>query len=259
MVGFVVTDAEIENPQFGRGLVERDFSVHPLGWCEAVRGFDIPLIPRDEMMARWDMQKKQRGCNRDLMRAKNIQPLNQDRTKYCWAYSSTFATMMAVARSGRRCEPLSGTSIACKIKNFRNQGGWCTKSMEYITEHGVCRIADWPQGMAGLRRDIDTPGVWKRAKRFRVTEWMDLEPGNIDQLITCLLLGLPVATDYNWWGHSVCTADIADLQIRGGKITTFDSECVNSWGSGWGDNGRGVLRGRKTLFNSAVVPMVVVG
>jgi len=257
MSGYIVTDGDRKNREYGTGLKERDYNSHPVGYCS--QPFRLPLIPRNEWEDRWQAMKRSKAQTSDLVKRRKVASLNQTQSSYCWAYSSTMATMLTYMRAVQHYVPLSGTSIACKIKGFRNQGGWCTQSLEYITEHGVCRIDDWPQGKEGIRKDYDSPTAWKAAAKYRVTEWMDLEPGNRDQLITCLLSGLPVATDFNWWGHSVCTIDIADIQVRQGKIKVFDSLIKNSWGDRWGDKGHGVLQGSKAIPNGAIAPLVTVG
>jgi hypothetical protein len=82
---------------------------------------------------------------------------------------------------------------------------------------------------------------------------MDLsEDANIvkHQLATCLLLNIPVVTDFNWWGHSVCA-------VRLVKRNPFTIRIWNSWGDSWSDSGMGDLTGSKAIPDGAVAPRVM--
>lgn len=256
MAGFVITDDDAfpDGMEYGRGLDPRNYSIHPVGYCS--KPFLLDLIPSGSVEKFIRAKETSRGRLSDFRNRGNggspISSTNQGNTNYCWAHSSTAAVMLARTVAGEPHVDLSATSIACKIKNFKNVGGWGSQSLEYITDHGVCRLDDWPQGPAGIRRDMDSPPAWVEAKRFRVTEWMDLEPRNTEQLIACLLRNFPVVSDFNWWRHSVVTLDLISLN----PLRTL---IWNSWGDRWGDNGFGILEGRKAIPDGMIAPFVTVG
>lgn len=238
----------------GCGLIPRDYSLEPVGYFASA--FDLPLIPRSEWSDRIAEKDRAKSWLSDQRARQNIKSTNQGQTNYCWAHSSASAVMLTRAQQGEPHVQLSATSIACKIKNFANQGGWGSQSLEYTTEHGICTIADWPEGPTGRRQEFDTPMAWATAKRFRVVEWMDLQPGDVDQFVTCLLLNIPVVSDYNWWRHSVCSMRV---KWDGRNVRTVQSRIWNSWGDGWGENGEGWLDPAKSIPNGAIAPRVVVG
>lgn len=245
MVDFVVTDP---NPDgMGTGLIERNYSLYPIGYNS--RPFDLPLIPKSEYGDRKREKERVKSTLPHLRKRHNIPSTNQGQTNYCWAHSSASAVMLSRVAQGQKHVDLSATSIATRIKNFRNVGGWGSQSLEFIAENGICRLQDWPQGPAGIRRDLDSPTVWQEAKSYKVTEWMDLDPRNADQLITCLLLDIPVVSDFNWWEHSVCSIWF--------DLNPFRVLIWNSWGDGWGENGEGWLDGRKAFPDGMIAPRVV--
>lgn len=166
----------------------------------------------------------------------------------CWAHSSTSAVLLLRALEGQPYADLSAFAVACIIKRFRDQGGWGAESLEFIAERGIPTSEFWPQ--QSMRRENDNEATWNNARLHRVTEWMDMEGGNKAQLVTCLLSGIPVVSDFNWWGHSVCTMDLV-------SIKPFRTRIWNSWGDNWSDNGAGILEGGKAVPNGMIAPRVM--
>ena len=236
-----------------RGLIPRDFAVQPVGYLACAKPFDLPLIPQSEWQARLDAQVAAKAQLSDIrnrgMDGKPIPSRDQDGKGYCWAHSSTSAALIVRALNNEPYADLSAFMVAAIIKGYRDQGGNGSESLEWMATNGICTSEFWPQ--QSMSRANDTPAMRANAKLHRFTEWMDLDPGQMKaQLVTCLLMGLPVVTDLSWWGHSVCTLDLVSL-------SPFRTRIWNSWGDGWGQNGTGILEGSKAIPDAALAARVM--
>jgi hypothetical protein len=258
----------VDGAQVMRGLVPRDYSQNPRGCYASSDPKDIPLIPRSDWpeLIREMTEKKTRLS--DIRRVGNygqhIPALDQNGQGYCWAYSTTAAVQILRAASNMPYVPLSAHSVACVIKNFRDQGGWGALSLDYIREHGVVPQSLWPA--KSMDRRYNTPENWAEAKKYRVTEgWYDLSESvydrdlTFDQTMSLLLSRVPVVLDFYWWGHSVCGFDPIDF---GNQYSLNDPErwgidIMNSWRDAWGNLGMGIVRGRKAIPDGAVAPRYV--
>jgi len=242
-----VVDGEIKV----RGLIPRDYSQCPVGYMACAKPFDLPLIPESEWEERLAAQRAAKAQLSDVRnRGMNGQPMpsrDQNGKGYCWAHSGTSAHLIVRAMQGQPYADLSAFAVACIIKGFRDQGGWGSQGVEFMAERGIPTSEFWPQ--KSMKRDNDNPRTWENAKLHRITEWMDMEPGNKAQLVTCLLSGIPVVSDFNWWGHSVCTLDLV-------SIKPFRTRIWNSWGDGWSENGTGILEGGKAVPDGMLAPRV---
>jgi len=174
----------------------------------------------------------------------------------CWAYSTTMATMLVRARANLPYVRLSAHAVGCKVKNFRDEGGWCGLSAQFLREKGVPSVEKWPE--KSMSRQYDNEATWLDAARYKTTEdWVDLTRRVYDQnltfaqVVTCLLNNIPCALDFNWWGHSVCGIRAVNV---GGEVCI---KIINSWTDQWGENGMGVLKGSKKIPNGAVAIRVV--
>jgi hypothetical protein len=243
---------EVLRPE-GYGLTPRDFAANPLGSLTFAPPFDIPLIPESEWQSRLDAQKAAKAQLSDIrMRGdggKMIPARNQKDSNYCWAHSSTGAVILGRAVNNLPYRDLSAFAVACKIKGFRNQGGWGGESMEFIAETGVPTSEFWP--LCSWDRSNDNPKTWENAALHKATEWMEIDSQQMKaQLVTCLLLDIPVVSDFNWWSHSVVTIDLVSLN-------PFQTRILNSWGDDWSTNGMGILEGRRAIPSDAVALRVV--
>lgn len=175
----------------------------------------------------------------------------------CWAYSTGAAIMILRALANLPFLRLSPHAVACKIKNFRDEGGWGAASLEFAIKNGYPSIETWPE--KSMSRQYDNEKTWAEASRNKVSEqWMDVEPPvydrelTFDQVMTCLLNRIPVVSDFNWWGHSVCALDPVEVEPG-----SFGVRIINSWTDNWGDAGEAVLRGSKAIPDGATAPRVV--
>jgi C1A family cysteine protease len=213
---------------------------------------DIPLIPESEFIPRIRDRKKYKTGLRDLFKAGKVGTVkDQNGQGYCWSYSVTRSVEYVRAIQNQDYVPLSAHSVACVIKGFRDEGGWCGLSQEKIARDGIVPESLWPA--KSMSRSYNTAANWAEAKRYRITEdYVDLAAAVYDrnmtfaQAISCLLNNVPVIFDLNWWGHSVCMIDVDEID---GEVCP-DGD--NSWTPGWGDNGTFRLQGQKKYPDGAV-------
>ena len=123
------------------------------------------------------------------------------------------------------------------------------ESVEWIAANGVPTSKTWPQ--QSMSRTNDNPNMRAEAAKRKYKKWMELDHSKMKaQLVTCLLLGIPVVSDFNWWSHSVCTIDLVSL-------SPFRTRIWNSWGDGWSANGTGILEGNKAIPDDALAPEIL--
>lgn len=218
---------------------------------------EIPLIPKSEWIPRIRDRKKYKMGLRDLFKAGKVGTVkDQNGQGFCWSYSVARACEYVRAIMGLDHIPLSGHSVACKVKNFRDEGGWCGLSRQYAAEHGYVPESLWPA--KSMSRSNDTAAAWAEAAKYRIIEdYVDLKKAVYDQnipydyAISCLLQNIPVIFDLNWWGHSVLMCDVDEMD--GEEAPDGD----NSWTPGWGDNGTFRLQGQKKIPDGAVAIRVL--
>lgn len=246
-----LVDGEIK----GHGYVPRDYATYPPEMFDPPR--DLQLIPRSEWSARLKEQERLKARLSDLRG--DMASLDQNGRGYCWSHSTTSAVMLLRAINNQPYIRLSAYAIACKIKNFRDEGGWCGLSAKFWKEQGCPSAQFWPE--KSTSRSNDNPTTWANAAKHKITEdWVDLTRDvydqnlTFDQVATCLLSGIPCAVDFNWWSHSVCALDLVEVESG-----SFGLRIWNSWGDNWEDRGMGILRGSKAIPDGAVALRVTGG
>ena len=254
-------DPAVNGEKVARGLIPRNYAQHPVGsGLGAVAGLTIPLIPRSEWSARIKEMEEAKTRLSDYRRIGNnglpIPSLDQNGQGFCWAYSTGMALMMSRMMSNQPYVRLSPHAVACKIKGFRDEGGWGALSMEFAVKNGYPSDKFWPQ--KSMSRSYDTLTVWGNAEKHRVQEgYWDLDAKvydrnlTFDQVMTCLMMRIPIVGDFNWWGHSVCLLDPVEVEPG-----SFGVRIINSWTDNWGNLGEGVLQGNKAIPDGAVAPRV---
>lgn len=237
-----------------RGLKPRNYNIHPVGCFARAPRFSLDIIPESQWQSRLDEINAKKANLSDIrnrgMNGQRIPSRDQNGKGYCWGHSSTSVAMIWRALMGQPYADLSAFAVCCMIKNFYDEGGNCIDSMEFIADKGIPTSKYWPQ--QSMSRSNNNAETWKNAALHKFApSWMDLDTDQDRmraQLVTCLLLGIPVATDYNWWGHSVATLDLV-------SIRPFRTRIWNSWGDEWSDNGTGLLEESKAIPNGAVAAL----
>lgn len=234
-----------------KGRMPRDWSLEPFGSLSFAAPFSGPTIPRSEWDERIrDLEKAQARIS-DICEAMGVKIKDQKSTNYCWVFATTTCAEIIRAVQGQDHVDLSPSSVGAKIKNFRNEGGWGTESLRYGVEHGWVPSSMWPD--TALDRRYDTPQAEASRAKYQVDEWWELQPGNFEQLATCLLGGFPVSIGLSWWGHQVCASDLVKLDGAG----NYGVRIRNSWGTVWSQNGQAILTERKATPDDAVSPRSV--
>lgn len=286
---FVIDDAtppSVETPSgMGRGLIPRDYSPHanPVGFYTAAPPANMPLIPRSEWVERIKDMDANKSRLSDIRRSRgpnggHIPSLDQNGQGYCWAYSLAMCVMLQRAIMNQPYVRLSGHMIGCLVKNYRDEGGWCGLSLEFVEKHGIASVETWKE--KSMSSSNDTPEMRADAKKHMVSHsWADLQASvydrNLteDQAMTLLLTRTPIQGDFNHWGHSVCLMD--PVLVNEGMATTdfgsldldnkadaavfaaaFGKRGINSWTDGWGNLGEFVLTGSKARLDGGVCALV---
>lgn len=263
MPDLIIDDATgldvLSPPGMARGLVPRDMGMYPPTMFSPPT--EMPLIPRSEWDARIDEQERLESSLEHIRlagdRGRPIPSLDQGNRGYCWAHSVTHTLMIARAAANLPYVPLSAYAVACTIKNYRDEGGWCGLAAQFARDRGVPSQAYWAQGSVDPRNDA--PQTWQNAAMHKVTEdWVDLtrpvwgQNLTFDQVATCLLSGIPCALDFNFWSHSVCGLRL--VRIEAGS---YGIKIWNSWSDAWGDRGMAVLSGSRAIPDGAVATRAV--
>jgi hypothetical protein len=269
----VCFDQQADGERFAMGLIPRNYSTMPVGSLEGSVTFaqaaDVPLIPMNEWPDRIAFKVTGKSQLSDIRNtANNGQPipsLDQNGRGYCWAHSATAAAILLRAVSGMPYVRLSAYAVACIIKNYRDQGGWGAQGLDFIRERGVPSVDYWPEKSVSPLND--KPETWENAARHKVSEgFIDLDAAQYDRRLTfqevgtCLLCNIPVVSDFNWWGHSVCAMDLVDVEPTRAATDPrrYGVRIWNSWRDSWGTNGTGVLTGSKAIPDGATAPRSIV-
>ena len=237
-------DVRVNGHQMSRGYTPRDYRANPFGsYARRFRHQD--LIPRDQWADRIEAMERNGSTLTDFHQHYNLPVLDQNGYGYCWCYGTVKAAMLARAVAGLPTVYLSASSLAAKIKNYRNEGGWAGQAIEGWRRFGCSTIDYWPE--AKVDPKYDTPQQRDNAKQYMLLEWTELPEQSFDALVTSLLLGLPTTMALMWWGHLVCGLRPVVLGRN-----DYGVEIVNSWRASWGNQGRAVLRESRATPHEAI-------
>lgn len=287
---FAQKDGEADGKTFGRGYVERDYEKYPVGYAKSTKPLDMPLIPESEIPDRIKFLEDNKATLEDIRDrgafGEQIPSLDQNGQGYCWMYDAVMCLMILRAKSNLSYKRLSAHAAACKVKSFRDEGGWGPQGVEFLGDKGCPTIDKWAE--KSMSRQYDTAETWAEAAKYKIVDqWADLQTPAYDrklskqQVVTMILSGYPVAGDFMWWGHSVCilriingVAQFGRCRLDSGKLLNdviqFDkvwgtntftgglsTGIINSWTDSWGKKGIGILTGNQAFPDGAVGPTTV--
>jgi hypothetical protein len=201
------------------GYIPRDYSEQPLGALIGGRRFPKELIIPREVRREMVEERERKGARLfDRLEKSGIFTLDQDPSWYCWCYAATHGVMSTNVSQNEVLRTLCPESVAGPIMNYRKQGGWPTRALEYMVDNGIADTNGWPwesHRQANDRKYYD--GSRENAGLTKVSELWDCETW--DEKASCLLLGFAVPDGYNYEGHATCSVE---LIIRDGQEGCID-------------------------------------
>ena len=227
------------------------FRTTPFGAIEGAPAFPSEmLVPQSEWEARIKDMADSKSRLSDICDQAGLKCKDQGQTNYCWANAPTHCIEILRCVQNQNMVSLSPASVAAVIKNYQNVGGWGEEALRFIVDNGAVPTSMWPDN--AIERKYDTAETKEVRKLYRVTEWWELRPRTVSELISCLINRIPVAVGYNWWGHEVTAVD--PVWVNG----AIGIRIRNSWGMVWGSKGYATLTGQRMLPDDAVSPRVAV-
>lgn len=246
----------IDGDRYSFGMVPRDYSRTAYGETEFATAGRIKKIPREQ----WPDLIADK--NRDKSSLKHVweddlgrKILDQDGIPYCHAFSPAIAIMLVRAANGYPDLEISAGSIGGPVTNYRKRGAWIGDDLKQIVRQGAATTEYVP--MRQVSRSGWKPGADENCELHKVEEWDELRPRDLDELISALLINLPVCIGLNWWGHAVTSIDVVDTG-RGSatSLSRYDIGNLNSWGQNYGDGGYFILSGNKRIPDEQYAPRV---
>lgn len=247
-------DHKVDGVLMGHGCIDRNYDANPVGCLSVASAFDFPLIPQSEYSARIKERIALRSQLSDIREigkfGQRIPSLSQGRWGFCWAHSTVQGLKIIRALNNQPYVPLSAFMVASLIKGYRDEGGFNAESLSFACNTGVTSEEFWPEGQVDRR--LDTPTMRANASLHKCSQFTDLSPQRFDQLMTLLLMGIPVMIDLMWWRHSVLAMDPVEIESN-----SFGARIWNSWSDSWGTNGMAVLTQSKATPDAAAAPRVL--
>lgn len=214
---------------------------------------DELLISESEWEERIKEMEETKSRLSDLAIQAGLPCKDQDGTNYCWINAPTHCVEVVRLVQNQPLVILSPASAGGPMTNFRNVGGWGGPGLAYVGSKGLVPVEKWPAN--AISSSYWTDENKALALHYRQTEWWELEPRNLQQLVSCLLRRIPVACGYNWWSHETTNYDPVWVN---GKIGVRNR---NSWGMDWpaaGAKGFHILQGSKMYPDDGVAPRAVI-
>jgi hypothetical protein len=241
-------------PGFSKGHEDRDYAADPVGANFATPPDDFLIDPSlwDDMIEEGD--RNESSLMHMWLKAPGSKPPNQNGTNYCWAFAAIDAVKAFLIRTGAGYIDLSPASVACKVKNFANQGGWDLQAVKYAAQHGVCECKYWPE--YSRDRKYDNAESQENRKKYIIDKWWDVpDDDRFAYKVSAMLRRYPMPSGYSWWGHETLGMWVAKVSNTGSLKQRYSFIDLNSWGAyGPKNDGFFYLSGSKGTPGNCSIP-----
>lgn len=232
------------------GTFARDYGKVPYGSIPSVPPGAVQIHPMESWPDLIADKARTKSTLKDIWADSPIGILNQGSVSYCHAFSAVMLMMLQRAKEGLPYVELSASSIGGPVTGWKNAGAYIHDDLERAVSHGACSAAFGPMLST---RQADFKSGWEAdAAKYKVSEFTDVKSRDVLLHGSLLLDNHPVGVGLNYWGHAV--TDIVLLDVYPTKKATdwtrYGTEFLNSWGTGWGENGLGVRTGNKMLADA---------
>lgn len=230
---------------FGTGYESRDYDEYPMNGFEFCAAPTFKALSLKELVEIAKEKKAKKTRIIDKCDAAGLKVKNQSRSSYCWIHAPVHGQEIRYVLQGGKLKVLSAFWAGARIKNGRNQGGSGITGVKFLHDNGTC--------LEEMHKPMDfsvdrNPEHEANAKLHQITTWNDLDPQDRLLIATSVLVyERPVTVGIPAWSHEVAIT-FYEPTASGDDI---DEGIDNSWGTSYGDNGRGILKGRYKRFDEA--------
>lgn len=233
------------NLDVGTGYEGRDLQEYPRNPFEFCAAPTFKALSLKELVEIAKEKKAKKNRIIDKCDAVGSKVKNQSRSNYCWNHAPIRGEEIRYVLQGGKIFTLSAFWGAARIKRGMNRGGSGIVAVRYLHDHGA--PVESMHAPMNFKVNND-PATEANAALHQLPSWNDLEPRDRLLIATAVLVyERPVTVGIPAWGHEVVITFYEPTE-RGDDI---DEGFDNSWSTNWGDNGRGILRGRMKIFDEA--------
>jgi len=215
-------------------------------------GAPVQAIPYERWPELIRQQNEDESSLYHVWQRSRIGVLNQGQSSYCWAFSSVAGLMLQREVESRPFRRLSPSSVAAPIVGYTDRGYYIEAALEGMRTQGVASDDFVPMLTTNSR---EFKGGWRDDAANNKISMATEIPRDHQTQGSMLLLGYPLVAALNWWGHAILFLAVLDRYPSrpATDYTRYGVLFVNSWGTGWGQGGLGVLEYSQQIADRAYV------
>ena len=247
--GFPVVGPDAAHSHIGgTGYEGRDYSRFPIGGLKCSRAPYRPNVDParyEELIAQKTLGKTWAS---DLCDKAGVVVKNQQNSSYCWIHAPSHGMEVCNALAGGPKLVFAAFYAGAIIKGGRNQGGSGIEGVQWIAENGIC-TEEFHKPMDFSTRN--SPEADANAKLHKILEYEEFDSNDHASIISSVLANQPVTVGMPAWGHEVLITFLVFDKSLYGWNNGVGYGIDNSWGTDWGNNGRGILSRAYSRFDEA--------